>query len=259
LPAEGGAAAPIDPVQGTLSLVIPAHNEALNMSPVLGAVRRVLPQLAREWEVVLVDDGSTDGTAEAARGVMAEDSAHLVVVTHSHKSGYGISVADGLRAATGDVVAFMDGDGQFDVADLAQLVAMLPDADLVGGWRLRRADPWHRSVVSGTFNVFVRALYGIHYRDVDCGLKLMRREVLRAATPLLARAALLNTELYFKAGRSGFRIAQTGIPHHPRLAGRRSGGRLLPILRAVRELVRLRLAIARSWRPPAAGPARRSG
>ncbi len=248
------------PVVGTLSLVIPAHNEALNMGPVLGSVRRVLPALASTWEVVLVDDGSTDGTAAAAREALGEDAEHLVVVTHRHKSGYGLSVADGLRAATGEVVAFMDGDGQFDVADLASLAALLPTADLIGGWRMHRADPWHRSVVSGTFNIFVRALYGLHYRDVDCGLKLMRRGVLEAAAPLLARAALLNTELYFKAGRSGFRIAQTGIPHHRRLAGRRSGGRLLPILRAMRELVRLRLAIARTWRPPPeAGPGSTTG
>jgi len=242
-------------VAGTLSLVIPVHNETLNMPAVLGSVRRVLPQLATEWELVLVDDGSTDGTAQQAREVLAEDVRHLTLITHPHKSGYGISVADGLRAASGDVVAFMDGDGQFDVADLATLVALLPQADLVGGWRIHRADPWHRSVVSGTFNIFVRALYGIHRRDVDCGLKVMRRSVLVAAAPLLARAALLNTELYFKAGRSGFRIAQAPVPHHPRLAGRRSGGRLVPILRAVRELVRLRLAIARSWRPPPGGRA----
>ncbi len=254
---------PADPAPGsagaTLSLVIPAHNEALNMEPVLGAVRRVLPQLAAGWEVVLVDDGSTDGTAATARRVMGDEAAHLTVVTHAHKSGYGISVADGLRAARGDWVGFMDGDGQFDVTDLAKLVALLPQADLVAGWRLRRADPWHRSVVSGTFNVFVKALYGIRYRDVDCGMKLMRREVLEAAAPLLARAALLNTELYFKAERSGFRIAQTAIPHHPRLAGRRSGGRLVPILRAVRELVRLRLAIARTWRPPDRPPTAAGG
>jgi hypothetical protein len=105
-------------------------------------------------------------------------------------------------------------------------------------------------VVSGTFNVLVRLLYGISYRDVDCGFKLMRRELLELAKPILARSALLNTELYFKAERSGLTIRQVGITHHRRIAGVRSGGKLIPILRAIRELMRLRLELARSWHPP---------
>jgi len=243
-----------NPVQldGALSLVIPVHNEVDNIAGVMRCSREALGLLTGDFEVVLVDDGCSDGTVERARETLGADADRLAVVKHGQKLGYGISVADGLRASRGDYVAFMDGDGQFDARDLATLAALLPRADLVGGWRIHREDPWHRSVVSGTFNVFVRLLYGIHYRDVDCGLKVMRREVLDAASPLLARAALLNTELYFKAGRCGFRVAQVGIPHHRRLAGMRSGGRLIPILRAVRELVRLRVRIAREWRPSTA-------
>jgi hypothetical protein len=78
----------------------------------------------------------------------------------------------------------------------------------------------------------------------------MRREVLDGAAPLIARSALLNTELYFKTKRSGLRVAQVGLTHHPRLAGVRSGGRLVPILRAIRELVRMRIQLARDWSPP---------
>lgn len=235
-------------LQGRLSLVVPAHDEALNLPKVLPSASRVLESLADEWEVVLVDDGSTDGTPRVAAAHVP--AGHLKVVSHDHKSGYGITVADGLRAATGDWVAFMDGDGQFNPEDLLLLAAQAERADLVTGWRRHRADPWHRSVVSHTFNILVRLLYGIHYRDVDCGFKLMRREVLAAAHPIRARSALLNTELYFKSQRSGFRIVQVGLTHHPRVAGVRSGGRLIPILRAVRELVSLRLELGRSWVPP---------
>jgi glycosyltransferase involved in cell wall biosynthesis len=209
-----------------------------------------LDRLADRYEVVLVDDGSTDGTSAAAHAAMGKAAENLRVVTHKRKSGYGITVADGLRAARGDWVAFMDGDGQFDPRDLSLLAAESTNADLITGWRKHRADPWHRSVVSGTFNILVRLLYGIRYRDVDCGFKLMRREVLDCASPLIARSALLNTELYFKSKRSGLRIAQVGLTHHPRLAGVRSGGRLIPILRAIRELVRMRLRLARDWTAP---------
>jgi hypothetical protein len=143
----------------------------------------------------------------------------------------------------------MDGDGQFDPADLNILADLMPTADLAAGWRRRRADPSYRLVIAGVFNVLVRTLYGVRVRDIDCGLKLMRREVLDAAAPLLARSALLNTELYFKSQRSGLRIQQVAVAHYPRVAGVRSGARLIPILRAIRDLVWLRLRLARHWRP----------
>ncbi|EQD62160.1 glycosyl transferase family 2, partial [mine drainage metagenome] len=133
---------------GLVSLVIPAHNEAENLPGVLRAARTVLAALGDDYEIVLVDDGSTDATVAVARAEMGDDAARLRVVTHSRKSGYGITVADGLRAAQGQWVAFMDGDGQFDPLDLKLLAELAQAADLIAGWRRRRADPWHRSVVS---------------------------------------------------------------------------------------------------------------
>jgi glycosyltransferase involved in cell wall biosynthesis len=233
-----------------LSLVIPAHNEALNMPKVIGASIAALDGLAPDWEIVLVDDGSTDDTVAVAQAAMGPAAGRLRVIAHDGKRGYGITVADGLRTARMDYVAFMDGDGQFDPADLNALAGLMPTADLAAGRRRRRADPGYRLVIAGVFNILVRILYGVRARDVDCGLKLMRREVLQAAAPLLARSALLNTELYFKCQRSGLRIQQVAVTHYPRVAGVRSGARLIPILRAIRDLVWLRLRLARQWRAP---------
>jgi glycosyltransferase involved in cell wall biosynthesis len=233
-----------------LSLIIPAHNEAPNMTKVVGSSVTILDRLAPDWEIVLVDDGSTDDTVAVARAAMGAAGARLRVIAHDGKRGYGITVADGLRAARMGYVAFMDGDGQFDPADLQTLAGLLPTADLAAGWRRRRADPGYRLVIAGVFNVLVRTLYGVRVKDIDCGLKLMRREVLEAAAPLLARSALLNTELYFKCQRSGLRIRQVAVNHYPRVAGVRSGARLIPILRAIRDLVWLRLRLARDWRAP---------
>jgi glycosyltransferase involved in cell wall biosynthesis len=233
-----------------LSLIIPAHNEAPNMTKVIGASITTLERLAPEWEIVLVDDGSTDDTVALARAAMGASAARLRVISHREKCGYGVSVADGLRAARMGYVAFMDGDGQFDPADLTTLADLMPTADLAAGWRRRRADPAYRLVIAGIFNMLVRTLYAVRVRDIDCGLKLMRREVLEAAAPLLARSALLNTELYFKCQRSGLRVVQVAVHHYPRVAGVRSGARLIPILRAIRDLVWLRLRLARQWRAP---------
>jgi glycosyltransferase involved in cell wall biosynthesis len=234
-------------LSGSISLVIPAHNESANIGPLVGRCLAVLPRLSSDYEIVLVDDGSTDNTAAVAREAMGPHAERLSVLRHERKSGYGVTVADGLRAARGRYVGFMDGDGQFDPADLEKLAGQLYDADMVTGRRRRRADPRYRLLIAGVFNVLIRLLYRVRFRDVDCGMKLMRREVLDAAAPILARSALLNTELYFKAQRNGFRVRQVAIPHYPRVAGVRSGARLIPILRAIRDLVWLRLKLAQSW------------
>jgi glycosyltransferase involved in cell wall biosynthesis len=217
------------------------------MGRVVGGVRLALHDI--DYELVLVDDGSADDTVGAARAALGEEAHRLRVVSHAQKSGYAQTVCDGLRAARGSVLSFMDGDGQFDPDDIRQLLARLHTADLVAGYRKHRADPMQRSVISHTMNVLVRMVYGVRERDVDCGLKVMRREVFDSALPILARSALFNTELYFKAHRNGFRVVQLAVEHRPRVAGRRSGARLVPIARAVRDVVRLRWRLARSWTP----------
>lgn len=226
-----------------LSLVLPVHNEAINLPFILERAAETLPRLAREVEVVIVDDGSTDGSGELARGRAVELGLELRLITHRAKSGYGITVGDGLRAARMPWVAFTDADGQFDIGDLVRLAALSDQADLIGGWRIERQDAWMRSVVSGTFNVLLFVLYRLRVRDVDCALKLIRGEFLRSIE-LENRSALLNAELYLKARLGHWRVAQVPIPHYPRRAGRRSGARPRAILRAIKELVLFRVRLA---------------
>lgn len=237
-----------------LSLVIPVHNEAENIAVVVTDARDVLAQRFADWEIVVVDDGSVDDSVAVARAALGEDARRLVAVRHETKRGYGATVTDGLRASRGRILAFMDGDRQFDAHDLGVLLDRLNETDdgMVAGIRAERADPWHRSVVSGVMNRLVRLLYGIRRRDVDCGLKVFRREFFVQASPLLAHSALFNTELFFKAQRLGYGVEQLPVRHLPRVAGRRSGARLIPILRALRDLVLLRLRLATQWRPGAA-------
>jgi glycosyltransferase involved in cell wall biosynthesis len=228
-----------------LSLVLPVHNEAENLPWLLPHIAATLPGFAERYEVVLVDDGSTDGSGALATSLAAGLGMDLRVVRHAHKSGYGATVGDGLRAARLDYVAFTDADGQFEVADLGLLIPLLDGADLVGGWREERQDAAMRSVVSWVFNTLVLLLYRLPYRDIDCALKVMRRPVLDSVE-LHARSALINTELYYKARYAGWRIAQHPVPHHPRRAGRRSGARPRAIARAIKELVLFRWTMRRS-------------
>ncbi len=218
---------------------MPAHNESENLRWLLPHVNEVLPRLARRFNVIIVDDGSSDGTGALAQSLARDLGMELRVVRHERKSGYGAAVGDGLRAADLDFTAFTDADGQLEVADLALLAPHLKEADLVGGWRLTREDPAFRSVISGVFNRLVLITLRIPVKDVNCALKIIRTEMLRRFD-LHSRSALINAELYWKVQEQGGRYVQVGVPHHPRRMGRRSGGRLIPILRAMKELVEIR-------------------
>ena len=120
-----------------------------------------------------------------------------------------------------------------------KLVPLLANADMVGGWRMTREDPAFRSVISGTFNWLVLRTLDIKVKDVNCALKIINTSLLKRMT-LHSRSALINAEMYWKTQRLGGRYVQVGVPHHPRTMGRRSGGRLIPILRASKELVQIR-------------------
>ena len=243
--AAPGAAIPAGSRLPSLSLVLPVHNEADNLRWLMPHLAATLPGLAERYEVVIVDDGSTDGSGALATAEAERLDMELRLVRHEAKSGYGATVGDGLRAAGMAYVAFTDADGQFEVADFGLLVPLLADADLVGGWREERRDAAMRSVVSWVFNTLVLILYRLPYRDLDCAMKVMRREVLDSME-LRAKSALINTELYYKARHAGWRIAQHPVPHHPRRAGRRSGARPRAIARAIKELIVFRWTMRRS-------------
>jgi glycosyltransferase involved in cell wall biosynthesis len=218
---------------------MPAHNEIQNLRWLLPHVNDVLPRLAERFNVVIVDDGSSDGTGPLATSMARELGMTLKVIRHERKTGYGAAVGDGLRSTDLEYTAFTDADGQLDVADLSLLIPHLKDADLVGGWRLSREDPAFRSLISGTFNRLVLMTLKIKVKDVNCALKIMRTDMLHRYH-LHSRSALINAELYWKVQEQGGRYVQVGVPHHPRRMGRRSGGRLIPILRATKELAEIR-------------------
>lgn len=224
-----------------LSLILPAHNEAGNIEAVVGRALEVLPQVVADYEVIVVDDGSGDGTAEITER-LAASNAHVRVVHHEVNRGYGAALTSGFQAATGAAVMFMDSDRQFDISDIRALLPYVPHYDVVAGYRIKRRDPFYRIVFARVFGLAVWVLFGLRMRDIDCAFKIFRGDMLDGIE-LTTPGALINTELLIRLKQRGATIAQVGVNHYPRPAGESSGGSPKVVFRAMGETIRLWLRL----------------
>src|SRR5690349_14693353 len=209
----------------------------------LGAV---LPQVSDDYEIIVVDDGSADRTAEIATALAAADP-RVRLVRHQQNRGYGGALKSGFAAATKKYVFFTDGDGQFDVGEITSLLPYVPQHDVVIGYRIDRAEGGLRRVNAGAWNFLVRNLFGIPSRDVDCAFKLFDRRVFDVVHPE-AEGAMISTEILARTVRAGFRVTEVGVHHYPRRHGTPTGANPLVIARAFYELFKLYRRITRDAR-----------
>jgi len=220
-----------------LSASFPAHNEEDHVVPMVEALLDVLPRVADRFEVVIVDDGSTDRTYARAADLARHD--HRVrVVRHGVNRGYGAAVWSGLTAGTLEYAFFTDGDRQFDLEQIADLVPYALEHDDVVGHRVDRKDNLQRRLNAHAWNWLVRRLLGVSVRDVDCAFKIFRREAL-AGLEIRAGGAMFSAELMARLAARGASISDQPVRHLPRLAGASSGGDFRVIARAFRELFAL--------------------
>ncbi len=232
-----------------LSFFFPARDEELNVEPMVAQALAILPTYADQVEVTIVDDGSSDRTGEIG-DVLARADPRVKVIHHRPGRGYGGAVRAGLVSATQPFIFFTDGDQQFDVADFDKLVAALgPGVDAVIGYRLKLAYPWRHLVVSSMYNRVVRLLFAGGWRDVDCAFKLFRADVFMRV-PLdrvRSNGAFFSPELLITLRANGIVMREVGIPHHPRMHHQPKGTSPRAILKAIRDLLLLRLAM---WLDP---------
>jgi glycosyltransferase involved in cell wall biosynthesis len=232
----------------SVSAVLPAYNEEAIIADTARTMARVLRDLVPEYEVIVVNDGSRDATAARVETVVGEDPS-VRLISHSVNRGYGAALATGFSAATKDWIFITDGDKQFDVRELAGFLTQMDGCDLVIGFRVPRRDPLMRRLNGWGWNRLVRLLFGAVARDVDCAFKLFRREVWESIR-VESGGATFSAEFLIKARRAGFLVRERRVTHLPRTAGRATGARPDVILRAFRDLFRLRLSLPpRTARP----------
>jgi glycosyltransferase involved in cell wall biosynthesis len=217
-----------------LSIVLPCHDEGANIGRAIAEATRAAERVAEAHELLVVDDGSRDGTRGVAELASTED-ARVRVLVHQRNAGYGAALSTGFMAARLAWVFLTDADLQFDLMELERFLPLAPDHDLICGYRIARADPLYRRANGAAWNALVRSLFDLPVRDVDCAFKLMRRELVQRLD-LVSDGAMVSTELLARAQRAGARIAEVGVTHRPRVAGRASGANPHVVLGAFGQL-----------------------
>ncbi|MGD8793333.1 MAG: glycosyltransferase family 2 protein [Anaerolineae bacterium] len=229
----------------TISLVLPAYNEAENIEPMVAEATPALEANADDHEIIVVDDGSVDGTAEVTRQVM-ETYPRVRLVQHEVNRGFGAAVFTGFTSATKEWIFYTDADRQFVLSELENFVPYMEEADLIAGYRAPRRDPFLRVFYGKGWSALCTLLFGYTVRDVDCGFKLFRREIIEElAAQIESRGATFSIEWLVRAKRAGYRFVELPVSHRPRVAGSQTGANIDVIVRAFRELVKFRLQL---WR-----------
>jgi glycosyltransferase involved in cell wall biosynthesis len=222
-----------------LSAFFPAHNEEGNVERMCNALRIVLPNVAEDFEIIIVNDGSNDKTGEIADRLAAQDE-KIRVVHHERNMGYGAAIRSGISACKKEYVFFTDGDNQFDVSQLSLLVPLVSQCDGVIGFRLNRQDNFVRKTNAWAWNRLVQWMFGLKAKDIDCAFKLFHRKVFEKVQ-LESSGAMISTEMLVKMKRNKYRLHEIGVLHSPRMAGKQTGANLRVIFKAFNELYRFYL------------------
>ncbi len=221
----------------SLSVFFPCYNEQDNVANVVKTAVDVLTSLKIDYEIIIVNDGSKDNTAQIADKLSAGDK-HIKAVHHQTNKGYGAALQSGFAAASKEYVFYTDGDGQFDIKELPSLFQYTADYDIITGYRINRQDNLVRKLNAFCWTTMVNLLFGMKIKDMDCAFKLYKRKIFNDIK-MKSTGALINTEIFARAKNKGYKIFQIGVHHYPRTAGTQTGAKLSVILRAFKELFAL--------------------
>jgi len=203
----------------SISCFFPAFNDGASVGKVVADALAVLPELTADYEVIVVDDGSTDDTSEVLERLAATNK-QVRVLRHETNRGYGAALRSGFRNATKDLIFYTDGDGQYDVSELPRLHASLTDGvDVVNGYKTMRSDGAHRRILGGFYNRLAHLMFDLPVRDVDCDFRLLRRSVVERVELTVSSGAIC-VQLVHQLAKLGAVFENIPVSHLPRANGR---------------------------------------
>jgi glycosyltransferase involved in cell wall biosynthesis len=230
-----------------LSVFFPAYNDAPSLPKLLAKTFATLERHVEDYEVIVINDGSQDETAKVLAESAVKYAPKLRVVTHRRNLGYGMALRSGLEAARKEFIFYTDGDGQYDMGELPELLArMEPGVGLVNGYKLERHDPLHRVWIGKVYNFCARLLFRIRIRDIDCDYRLMRRSLVQKMR-LQSTSGTICVELVRKFELSGCGVVEVGVRHYPRLYGRSQFFRVKSLAITLGQLLRLWWVLIVRW------------
>jgi glycosyltransferase involved in cell wall biosynthesis len=222
----------------SLSVFFPCYNEEKNVEKLVRDAQRFLSSIVADYEIIVIDDGSTDRTAVIAKELSEEDP-HVRLIRHESNKGYGAALRTGFESSLKDHVFFMDGDNQFDINELPNLLAFIKDFEIVVGYRIKRQDNFMRLVNAWSFKTLIEILFGLKIKDLNCAFKIFKREVIENVK-MESTGAFINAELLIGAMKKGYKMKEVGVSHYPRQWGSQTGANPRVIIKAFSELFKLR-------------------
>ncbi|MDQ3684130.1 MAG: glycosyltransferase family 2 protein [Acidobacteriota bacterium] len=227
----------------SVSVFFPAYNDEASIARMVRDALAVLPSLTDEYEVIVINDGSTDGTG-AVLNELAEASPSVRVIHHELNKGYGAALRSGFKSAKKDLVFYTDGDGQYDAREMTALFPLMRDGiDVVNGYKISRSDARHRKVMGAIYNRLARLMFRVPIRDVDCDFRLIRRRALEGVE-LTSSSGTICVEMISKLRAAGCAFAETPVHHYPREHGASQFFTAPRVARTALDFLRLWLKIA---------------
>ena len=222
----------------SISVFFPCYNEQDNVESLVRQAWSVLNDIVDDFEIIIVNDGSSDNTKEIA-DKLVRDLSNVKAVHHTQNTGYGGALQSGFKNATKELVFYTDGDKQFDIGELKDIIHLIDKCDIVSCYRISRQDRILRKLNAWAWNKLVCFLFKLKIKDIDCAFKLYKRKIFDDII-ILSSGALVDTEILARAVAKGYTIKQVGVRHFPRTAGKSTGANPLVILKAFKELLKLR-------------------
>lgn len=228
-----------------LSLFYPAFNEAGNIEEAVKQALFVLPKIAEKYEIIVVNDGSTDATKQIAKRLSVQYK-NVRLVSQKNK-GYGGALKRGFKEAKYGWIFFTDADLQFDLKELASFIAYTDDHDMVLGYRLVRAEGLRRDLIAKCLKLWSFVILGFpsQIKDIDCAFKLIKKAAIQSTYPLQSNGAMVSTELLLKLLRKDYSYQQIGVKHYKRSMGVATGNNLKVIVKAISDTVDLKIYFAK--------------
>jgi glycosyltransferase involved in cell wall biosynthesis len=223
----------------SLTVFFPVYNEEDNIPLLIDSASKNIPNFAKDYELIIINDGSTDRSQEIAKQLIAGKK-HWRLISHSKNLGYGEVLKTGIKEAKKKWLFFTDGDMQFDIKELVNFLPHTNEFQAIIGYRHKRAEGFPRSLNARLFKIYIDLLFRLHVKDIDCAFKLIKTDLLKNLD-LNSGSAFTSSEILYRLKKKKVHFKELPVSHYPRRYGEATGANLRVIVKACYEALQVYL------------------